>query len=106
MRWVVPLVFVVLAACERVVVIEVSGPTTANLTADTATGSVHGPVPLPWATTIRAQPGRSISMVASQGYGETGELVCRITVDGVLWRESKASGPGARVSCFGAVGSQ
>lgn len=105
MRWRALLTFATLAACEHTVTIEVSGPPSARLISDTAGGTVQGPESLPWTTTFRAQAGRSVSVVASQGYGEAGEIRCRITVDGALWREARESGPGARVSCHGAVGS-
>lgn len=105
MRWRALLTFATLAACEHTVVVDVSGLAAASVIADTATGEASGARPLPWSSTFRAQAGRSVSVVASQGYGEAGEIRCRITVDGALWREARESGPGARVSCHGAVGS-
>ena len=86
----------------KVVTYEVAGPpgTTANINywdENANTHQVNG-APLPWSFTISTTlPAVSASLMA-QGDGD--DIGCRITVDGVVTRDSESDGLNAQTFCL------
>lgn len=81
------------------VVLEITGPKTADITYGLGTDqSQEQGAALPWKKELTSKDKILLVTVLAQNKG-TGEISCRITVDGKVVKENKSSGQYATVTC-------
>lgn len=86
---------------KHTIKLEVSGPATADITfALTGDTSQEVGAKLPWTKELTSNADFLLPSIVAQSKG-TGEIVCRITVDGKVTKENKSSGQFAVVTCTG-----
>ena len=73
-----------------------------TLQADSASISKPTTVTVPWTKSLRIKSGTEIYLTASNP-SQTGEISCRIKLDGVEWKAEKSSAPKNGVACAGIV---
>lgn len=87
------------SSAEKKVVFEVSGPAAADITYGTgADQSQENGAALPWKKEVTSSADVLITVLLAQSKG-TGEISCKITVDGKVVKENKSSGEFAVVTC-------
>lgn len=85
---------------KHTIVLEVTGPAAADITYSTgADQSQDNGTKLPWRKEITADRVPFAISVVAQSKGQTGEIVCRITVDAAVKKENKSAGQFAVVTC-------
>lgn len=92
-----------LAACtsstEKKIVFEVTGPPEADITFSVGTDQTqNNGAKLPWKHEATSSADPLITVVMAQNKS-TGDIVCKITIDGKVAKENKASGEFAIVTC-------
>ncbi|TDC01870.1 hypothetical protein E1091_02005 [Micromonospora fluostatini] len=84
---------------EKKIVLEVTGPKTASVTYGLGTDqSQENDAKLPWKKELTSKETIIIPTIVAQSKG-SGEIECRITIDGKLAKENKSSGEFAVVTC-------
>jgi hypothetical protein len=84
---------------EKKVVFEVTGPAKADVTFGIGTDqSQELDSALPWKKELSTKDTTVITVLLAQSKG-TGEIACKITIDGKVVKENKSSGEFAVVTC-------
>ena len=89
----------VAAKGKKSIVLEVSGPKSADVTYSLGSDtSQEGGAKLPWKKELTSGEALIIPSIVAQSKG-TGEIACKITIDGKIAKENKSSGQFAVVTC-------
>lgn len=84
---------------KKTVVLEVTGPKTADITYGLgADQSQENGAKTPWKKELKSGDALLIATVVAQNKG-SGEIACKITIDGKVVKENKSSGEFAMVTC-------
>ncbi len=87
------------ATKDKTVVLEVTGPAQADVTYGTGSDqSQDNGATLPWRKELTSKDAVLVAVVTAQNKG-SGEIACKITVDGKVVKENKSSGEFAVVTC-------
>ena len=82
------------------IVLEVTGPKTADITYGLGTDtSQENGAKVPWKKELSSVESLLIVTVMAQSKGTSGDIGCKVTVDGKVVKENKSSGQYAVVTC-------